>query len=120
MSPNTDATTPTDGLPAKAAEVLAMVQALAPLYQGELPLAALWLEQQIRAGVLRLAVDGGGVKAVPLPDMATVLADTAHHFPGEPVPDADGDDVGQLLHQLHAHAGIYLDDDRVIRLAVLV
>lgn len=97
-----------------------MLVRLAPLYANSIPKAAIYLEQQIRRGVLHLAAIDGGVSALPLPDMATVLAETADFFPGDPVPDADGEDVGEGLHQLHALGVLVLDDDRVIRLAELV
>lgn len=119
FTPVSDAVVPAD-MPEDAAAVYAMVVALAPLYQGKVPLAAVLLEQQIRGGVLHLAHDGGGVSAVPMPDMATVLADTAEYFLGEPLPAADGAEPRELLHQLHALGALVLDDDQVIRLVALV
>jgi hypothetical protein len=120
MAPNADAATSRDDLPGRAAEVLTMIESLAPVYAGGVPLAALWLEGQIRAGVLHLALEGGGVKDVPLPDMATVLADTADHFPDRPDICAHEYDTGRVLHELHAEAGIFLDDDHVICLSLQV
>ncbi|MFC8438053.1 hypothetical protein [Streptomyces sp. DH20] len=119
LTPKSDARDVED-LPVAAATVLAMVRDLAPLYQDQVPTAALYLEQQIRAGVLHVATGQGAVTSVPVPDMATVLAETAHYFSEEPVPDgADGEDVGRMLHELHA-LGALVVDDNVIRLAVLV
>ncbi|MGA5486675.1 hypothetical protein ACPCK1_02740 [Streptomyces pseudogriseolus] len=119
LTPTSDARDVED-LPENAATVLAMVQDLAPLYQDQVPTAALYLEQQIRAGVLHLATGHGAATSVPVPDMATVLAETAHYFSEEPPPAAAGEDVSRMLHELHALGALVVDDDNVIRLAVLV
>lgn len=105
------------GMPAPAATVLEMITALAPLYGGRVPTAALYLEQQLRSGVLRIASFGGGVNEVPVPDMATVLAQTADVFPdAPPEPEDSDDDVGALFHQVHALGFLVLDDYQVLHL----
>ncbi|MFJ5156355.1 hypothetical protein ACIQCF_33305 [Streptomyces sp. NPDC088353] len=119
LTPVADAPAATD-LSDGAAAVHATIVSVAPLYQGKVPLAAVFLEQQIRRGVLHLAQPLGEVASVPLPDMATVLADTAAHFAAEPAPEDDTADVGRLLHELHALAALVVDDQHVIRLAALV
>lgn len=96
-----------------------MLIRLAPLYADSVPMAAVYLDHQIRRGVLHLAADGV-VSAIPVPDMATVLAETADFFPGEPIPEADGEDIGECLHRLHFLGALVVDDDLVIRLAELV
>lgn len=100
----------------------ASVVRLAPLYGGRIPMAAVYLEQQIQRGSLVLGTDAGGVSVVAVPDMAAVLTDTSHYFPDDPQPELDGQDAdtGRLLHELHALGALFLDDDHVIRLAELV
>ncbi|WP_411090820.1 hypothetical protein [Streptomyces sp. 049-1] len=120
MTPTPGAVPPAD-MPENAATVYEIVTALAPLYEGQVPYAAIVLEQQIRSGVLLVANDAGGVVRVPVPDMATVLADTADYAEALPVSDEVLDsDVGRLLHELHALAALVVDDRGVVGLAALV
>ncbi|MEU5111684.1 hypothetical protein AB0G64_09310 [Streptomyces longwoodensis] len=118
--------TPIDGAqlpedtPQDLADFSKRLQRIAPLYGGTLPLAAFYLEQQISAGVLRLesTADPSVAFEVDLPDMATVLAETAP-LVGDDLPPGDVDeDTGELLHQLHALGALVLDDRHVLRLSV--
>ncbi|MFI1002017.1 hypothetical protein ACIP10_15485 [Streptomyces galbus] len=118
MTPIGGAQLPED-MPEDLAGFHGTLQRIAPLYGGSVPLAALYLEQQISAGVLRLqsATDPGVAFEVDLPDMATVLAETAPLVGDDLPPDDVDEDTGELLHQLHALGALVLDDHHVLRLA---
>lgn len=111
-----------DDVSGDARALHAIVVRLAPVYGGQMPMAAVYLEQQIQRGSVLLGTAGGGVSAVPVPDMATVYAETARLFPAgpQPGPDEEDADTGKLLHALHALGALVVDDDHVIRLAALV
>lgn len=90
-----------------------MVAELAPLYAGCVPLAAVYLEQHIRQGVLPI-VDP------TRPDMASLVPVDEFAAACTVAGDLPGDQVGPTLHELHFHGALVVDDDHVIRLAELV
>ncbi|MFJ2514670.1 hypothetical protein ACIPEL_15250 [Streptomyces griseoviridis] len=111
----TPADNPPGNVPLTAAQqsVHAMIVQLAPLYGGRVPVAALYLEQQLRTGYVCFET---GPLAVP--DLDTILA--AHPLPGgEPHAEDGDDDVAAMFHELHHRGLLYLDDDQVVRLTDL-
>lgn len=95
---------------AGAAQLHAMVLRLAPLYAGQLPLAALYLEQQIERGTLHIArpEDFELVTRLAVDEVAALFTAAGIGTPG------DGAGPSEYLHELHFHGALVLDDDHVI------
>lgn len=93
-----------------AARFHATVSRLLPLYAGKLPLAAVYLDQQIERGILHIAdpEDPELIAKVPVAEVAALFA--ADDVIG-PAGDAG---YGGLLHELHFHGALVVDDHHVI------
>jgi hypothetical protein len=104
-----------EGLDGELADSYGTVRRLAPLYEYSVPMAALTLERLIRRGLLPLATPGTAdlVSLVPLADLVAICA-------ADEILAAAPEGLDALLHELHAHGALVVDDDHVIRLAALV
>ncbi|MET8816427.1 hypothetical protein ABZW47_31055 [Streptomyces sp. NPDC004549] len=85
------------GLSAGAVQLMERMAVLGPLYDGQLPTAALYLDELIDSGSLPMIRDGAGV-LVPIAEMAEMMSGRS------------GGDVRESLHGLHA-AGVILMAD---------
>lgn len=102
-----------DGLSPQVAGLMGTVRRLAPLYEYEVPMAALTLERLISRGLLPVASPEtpGRVSLVPVADLVEICA------ADEVLQTAPGD-LDAMLHELHCHGALVVDDDQVIRLTV--
>ncbi|MFE4796169.1 hypothetical protein ACFRFL_13895 [Streptomyces sp. NPDC056708] len=114
----------------EAREFLDRVIELAPLYGGRLPMAALYLDMQISAGELNVALFGETdmVRQLPVGLLAASLSDQGHldrlreenpdvELP-EQVEELTTEEWGRQLHSLHALGYLILDDAHVVNLAM--
>ncbi|WP_156773005.1 hypothetical protein [Nocardia sp. 852002-51101_SCH5132738] len=103
---------------------------LGPRYRNKVPEAALYLDQQVTAGIIPLAVPGDPESVNPLPvaQLAGELSDPEHWRQiREQFPDFDGsaedptanwaDTMGLHMHELHSHGALVLDDNHRVHLA---
>jgi hypothetical protein len=116
----------------EARELHATLVRLAPLYAGRVPMAAVHLERHIRSGTLPIAAPGAPdrVSLVPVADLVASTAnpwvEAAFRAAHPDVPDdelglsADLEEAAEHIHGLHFHGALVLDNDHIIRLAVLV
>lgn len=94
----------------QAAAFMRRLGGLGPLYGGRVPLAAVFLQEAIRAGVLPVAVHGqpGRPLLVPVAELAAAL----------PAATSSASEVGKVLHELHRAGHIVMDDLNVLHQAV--
>ncbi len=99
---------------AEAKDMVDTLVRLGPVYSGRVPFAALFLDRLIRSGKIPfgLAEDPDHCRVVTLPQVA---ADIAAKSGEPPVPT---DQVGMLLHELHAGGWLVVDDNHVVRNAI--
>ncbi|MFE3229822.1 hypothetical protein [Nocardia sp. NPDC059228] len=120
---------PVPGLGGDEKDMLDALIKLGPRYEGLVPMAALFLDQQIRDGVLLFAITGDTerYRPVPLADFAAEVCDPAqaeqnmldHPEWGELAAVPGGADaVVMYLHTLHSKGAFVLDDNHVINLAL--
>lgn len=107
-----------------------LIVKLGPRYGGILPLAAIYLEQQIERGVLNIAASEtpDHYKELPLAEMAADISDPQHiaemreRYPEAELPAEVSlitDDAAAFhVHSLHAAGYLILDDDHVLNMAV--
>lgn len=103
-----------EGLSSEAVGLMGTVRRLAPLYEYSVPMAALTLERLIGRGLLPVASPEtpGRVSLVPVADLVEICA------ADEVLQNAPGG-LDAMLHELHCHGALVVDDDHVIRLTVL-
>lgn len=127
------AATDVEDVTEEARRLHAMLLRLAPLYAGKVPMAAVHLERHIRSGTLPLAVpsDPGKVALMPVAELVAGTASAEMNsamraaHPGATTDDelglaADADEAAEHVHGLHFHGALVVDNDRILRLAVLV
>jgi len=103
---------------------------LSPRYRGMVPLAAVFLDQQIQKGIVCIAITGKPerFREVPLAEMAAdvsspeFLEEMRKHMPEEEMPDGplgmSDEGAAMAVHELHAQGYLVLDDDYVVNLAM--
>jgi hypothetical protein len=110
-------------------DFLNRVVRLGPLYDGIVPMAAVYLDSYISDGEIPLAVwdEPDEVRFMPVAMMAADLSDPstmerirqAHPQAGLPeeVREMTVEDCARSLHKLHAHGYLVLNDDHVLHFA---
>ncbi|WP_019635130.1 hypothetical protein [Actinomadura atramentaria] len=103
---------------------------LGPRYKGQVPIAALYLEEQIKRGEVFIAITGrpDECREIPLVDLARDVSDPEFlQKLREEYPEADLPEQAQLvtddaaafiLHSVHALGYLVMDDDHVLNLAI--
>lgn len=100
---------------------------LGPRYGGVIPMAAVFLDEQIQKGVIHLAVPGDpdSYQEVSLAEMAAGMANPEinaemRRMRPDAVDDTPVSDEGAAmsLHELHAHGYLIVDDDYVVHAAM--
>lgn len=100
-------------------EFMRRVVEIAPIYNGHVPMAAVYLDMQLSRGEITLAVTGmpGQATAVKVADVAARLA-LAEAWPDGTEAALTADECTAKLHDLHRHGALVLDDDHIVHLAV--
>ncbi|SCD57334.1 hypothetical protein GA0115240_115014 [Streptomyces sp. DvalAA-14] len=104
---------------------------LGPRYRGKVPLAALYLDQQLAGGIVNVAITGqpDRFRPVPLDDLVASIRSPEYvqelkeKYPQateDLEPDGTVTDEGAAwyIHQLHAHGCLVMDDSHVMNLAI--
>lgn len=117
-----------DRLTESAKDLADAIVKLGPRYQGRVPMAALYLDEQIREGTILIAVTGepGVVREMPLLELAADLSnpqvqdDLHRQHPQLPVGSTTmtDDEAAWSLHELHVSAFLIMDDDNVVNMAI--
>lgn len=103
-----------EGLSGEAVGLIGTVRRLAPLYEYSVPMAALTLERLISRGLLPVTSPEtpDEVSLVPVADLVAICA-------ADEVLQGTPEGLDAMLHELHSHGALVVDDDHVIRLSVL-
>lgn len=114
-----------------AVEFMRRVVEIAPLYNGVVPMAAVYLDMQMSRGEITLAVTGAPdrVTVMKVADLAASMSDPARLDElRRAVPEAGldaaavepltVDECVAKTHELHRHGALVLDDNHVVHLAV--
>ncbi len=97
-----------------AKDLMGTMTRLGPVYRGQVPIAAFFLDQHIRADRIPIFESGDQVW---LTTRAELVAEGARFASaGEQAPTLD--DIGEHLHELHAAGWLVLDEVNVVRLAI--
>jgi hypothetical protein len=117
-------------LPDDAKDMADTLVKLGPRYEGYVPLAALYLEDQISHGAVKIATTGrpGVSQTVPIAEIAAQVSDPDElRRMQEEYPEGDlpgeaqlmTDDAAALhIHWLHAKGMLVMDDDHILNLAM--
>lgn len=121
------------GLDDEAKDLHNTVVKLAARYHGHVPMAAVYLDRQLRAGYINLAVTGEPGKSDPMPLAWTAEGFTdqarldglreAYPWARDALPDSaaarlDVDVLVFQAHELHAMGRYVVDDDCIVHLAI--
>lgn len=119
-----------DDLPSDAVDFMDTLIKLGPRYHGIVPLAAVYLDDQISRGSVVIAVTGqpGQCREMPLAELAAsvsspeVLEEMRRDHPDAGLPEEASlttDDAAAMhLHELHTRGYLIMDDDHVINMAI--
>jgi hypothetical protein len=115
------------GLPPGDREFLDDLVRLGPVYAGRVPMAALYLEQQIQRGHIFIAAPGApetdGAHRLTIAELQSDVRDPAYlaqldeMFPQAqfaPVAGDSAEDVGHILHRLHFQGVLVMNDLHVL------
>lgn len=112
-----------------AKELMNALVRLGPRYGDMVPLAAIFLDEQISSGAVNLALTGrpDDYRSVDIAELARDLsspekqAEVRARYPGADLPSDSGlvtpDAASFHLHELHANGALVLDDDHVLNFA---
>lgn len=110
-----------------------MAKLLVPIYRGKVPMAATYLDDRIKSGVIVLAHgdgDGAGASVLPVADLAAELGEETEHCRSHPpeicpqlncageVHMTNEHRVWAHLHHLHAAGRFLLNDKDAVRLTI--
>ncbi|MER7703608.1 hypothetical protein ABTX81_11990 [Kitasatospora sp. NPDC097605] len=95
----------------RAVDLMRRLARLRPAYGPKVPLQAAWLDMALDRGSLRLRHPDGSIGDLPADELASVIGGAA-----------EGSDVRNAVHELHAAGALLVDpdggDDTVLRVVV--
>jgi hypothetical protein len=118
-----------DSISGTAKDLMDALIKLGPRYHGIVPLAAVYLDQQISRGTVNIAITGhpDRYKEMPLAELAADMSNpefinrmrTEHPDAGLPEQASlmTDDAAAMSIHELHIHGVLVMDDDHVVNIA---